>query len=148
MATNNLTPEQDILARRFFLEVAQEPGLVPNSPPLEQQLRAILLAILNYQQLPNGNFVKRGTEIILPFGSSDYSAYPCEWAADYQRAVDALSLEELSDAEQITTEEIEEPEIAGIEDSFAIYSDDNGEASTGVETPSTEVREAILPEDV
>jgi hypothetical protein len=124
MATNNLTPEQDILARRFFLEVAQEPGLVPNSPPLEQQLRAILLAILNYQQLPNGNFVKRGTEIILPFGSSDYSAYPCEWAADYQRAV------------------------AGIEDSFAIYSDDNGEASTGVETPSTEVREAILPEDV
>jgi hypothetical protein len=147
MATNKLTPEQDILTRRFYLEVAQTEGLFPDAPIQQKRLCALLMDMLNYQRLGNGNFVTKGTPISVPFGNSMPSgldAYPDEWVEDYQRAVDALTAEGERDALEVTTEAIESAEDEGL----AVNDNDTSEASTSESSESTEVREAVLSEDV
>jgi hypothetical protein len=149
MATNKLTPEQDILTRRFYLEVAQTEGLFPDAPIQQKRLCALLMDMLNYQRLGNGNFVTKGTPISVPFGNSMPSgldAYPDEWVEDYQRAVDALTAEGEEDVLEVTAETPEAP--ASIEDQFAFDANDTSEASTSESSESTEVREAVLSEDV
>jgi hypothetical protein len=148
MVENALTPEQDLLTRRFFLEVASKDGLFPDAPAYSGQLRALLLSILNYRQLPNGNFVSRDTELHVPFGTNyadAMDAYPCEWDADTERA--ALKAVQENTDEQVTAEEAEVPE--SIENQFIAFDISHpGQASTSVEAESTEIREAVFPEDV
>ena len=100
---------------------------LPDAPVFARQLRAICLLLLNYQQLPNGTFVDKSLEIKLPYGSSDYSAYPDEWAADFDAALSAIALG------------------VGNETSDDI---DTGEASTSESPSNTTLREAVLPKDV
>lgn len=88
MAKNNLTPEQDLLTRRFYVEVAERSGLIPDSAVAMRTLRAILLELLNYDQLPNGNFVEKGKARTVKFGQS--LDLPNEWPADTRRAEDAV----------------------------------------------------------
>ena len=70
MAKNNLTPEQDLLTRRFYVEVAEKAeALLPDAPVNARNLRATLLMLLNYIQLPSGAFVEAGTDINRAFGN-------------------------------------------------------------------------------
>ncbi len=127
MAKNVLTPEQDILTRQFYVEVAQKAeALLPNTPAFGRQLRAILLLLLNYDQLPSGAFVTKGTTITKAFGSVDYSSYTDEWVTDLGEA--------LADVEMRKHE--------------ANKSTDTSEASASEPCEDTEVRETVLPEDV
>ncbi len=118
MALNNLTPEQDIATREFYDIVAAAPSYLQDSPAHRRQLIAILLEALNYNQLPNGAFVSKDTNVQVAFGSKDYSQYPDEWDADKERAV------------------------------ASINSKDTAKASTSSKTKNTKVREAVLSKDV
>lgn len=92
MATNGLTPEQDLLVREFYVNIATKAeGLLPNAPAYGRQLRAICLLLLNYDQLRSGAFITKGQTISVAFGSTDYSAYKDEWQDDYDRAVRAIA---------------------------------------------------------
>ena len=127
MAKNVLTPEQDLLTRQFYVEVAQKAeALLPNTPAFGRQLRAILLLLLNYDLLPSGAFVTKGTKVKKAFGSTDYSAYKDEWATDLGVA--------LADVE--------------INKNEANNNTDPSEASTRESSEDTKVRETVLPEDV
>lgn len=142
MAKNNLTPEQDLLCRRFYIEVAEKAeALLPDTPVHAQRLRRTILMLLNYRQLPNGAFVQADKAISRSFGNPDYSAYTCEWADDAQRAWEALALED----EQEYTDEPEDEEDWG---TIAKDVESASETSGSVEAEDTEVRETILPEDV
>lgn len=118
MAINNLTPEQDLATREFFRVVVKDNTYLALSPASRKSLIGSLLTALNYNWLPNGSFVSKGTVISMPYGSTDYSKYPDEWVADEERA-----------RENIDTK-------------------DTIEASASSESSDTEVREAVLPEDV
>ncbi len=127
MAKNVLTPEQDLLTRQFYVEIAQvTEALLPNTPAFGRQLRSILLLLLNYDLLPNGVFVTKGTTVTKKLGSEDYSAYPDEWVTDLGRA--------LADVE--------------INKHEANNNTDTSEASTSEPSKNTEVRETVLPKDV
>jgi hypothetical protein len=94
MASNKLTPQQDLLTREFYIEVAEKADdLLPDTAAHGRHLRAILLALLNYDQLPNGAFISKGQSVKLDYGSRDFSGYPDEWQADYDFAVAAIALE-------------------------------------------------------
>jgi hypothetical protein len=118
MAVNKLYPTSDLATRDFFRTVANDDQYLKDSPAHRRQLLAILLEALNYVQLPNGAFVSRDANIAIPFGSSDYSEYEDEWEADTEAAYAAIDLE------------------------------DTTEASASSEASDTEVREAVLSEDV
>ena len=118
MAQNNLTPEQDLLFRQMFKTVYEDTRILKTSPSHRRQFLAICLEVLNYMQLPNGNFVRAGMDISVPYGTNDFSMFPCEWEADEERANAALR-------------------------------DSSGPtASASSEAEDTEVREAVLSEDV
>lgn len=124
MANNTLTARQDLLTREFFVTVAEQTeDLLPNSPASGRSLRGILLQLLNYDQLPNGAFVAKGTEITYKFGHADYSSYENEWESDYQRAIEEL-------------------------DNEGGNNTNTTETSTGESSTDTEVRQTILSEDV
>ena len=118
MATNNLTPSQDLVTRALFKAVVADESYLNNNPASRKKLISLLLMALNYTWLPNGSFVATGTNISMPFGSSDYSKYPNEWDADEERANEALNTK------------------------------DTVEASSSSESSGAEVREAVLPENV
>jgi hypothetical protein len=100
VAKNALTPEQDILVRRFYVEVAEvAEGLLPDSPASARTLRGVLLQLLNYDQLPSGAFIEKGKDISIPYGSTDYSAYPCEWEKDFEKAINNLGSDQTSTSE-------------------------------------------------
>lgn len=91
MAANDLKPMQDLIVREFFLKIATQEDVLPDAAASLRQLRAICLKMLNYSWLPNGAFIEAGTNISLPFGSTDYSAFPDEWEADARRAHEAVT---------------------------------------------------------
>lgn len=127
MKNNNLTPSQDLLVREFWEQIAvKAEALMPSTPAYARQSRAICLLLLNYDLLPGGRYVKKGTKINIRFGSNDYSAYKCQWEADRQEAYDELK------ANQIIDDLV----------------NDTPETSASESTEDTEVRETILPEDV
>lgn len=128
MAKNNLTPLQDLLVREFYVDVAVEAEkLLPGAPAFARQLRSICLLLLNYDQIGSGVFVTKGTEIKVPYGSSDFTAYPDEWAVDFDTALTAISIGEGNETSDDT---------------------DKGEASTSEPSEDSTVREAVLPKDV
>ncbi len=122
MATNNLTPEQDLLTREFFEQVAIRDEFLPNDPAIKRSVVAGLLTALNYDWLPNGHFIEKGANLQYRFGSSspDYDAYDDEWEDDKRRAEDAI----------------------------ANYTEDTPPTRTSKSTESAKVREAILSEDL
>jgi len=123
MAKNEMKPYQDLLTRRFFKEVALDAeALMPGAPASARQLRALCLFLLNYDQLPNGAFVEKGTNVSYPFGNADYNKYKDEWEDDL-----AATKEKLNETDN---------------------DKDTVEASTSESTEGTEVRTSVLPEDV
>lgn len=116
MAANKLTPEQDITLRKFFKAVADDDTFM--SAQSRSYIMRAILKELNYQWLPNGAFITSGTPISVKFGTTNTDAYECEWAADEERAIEAITLK------------------------------DTPESSASSESADTEVREAVLPEDV
>lgn len=116
MAANKLTPEQDINVRSIFRIIADDPTLM--SKQSRSKIISTLLKELNYTMLSNGKFIDRQKLVTVRFGSTDMDAYECEWAADEEKALEAIA------------------------------NNDTVEASSGSETTDTEVREAVLPEDV
>ena len=128
MAKNALTPQQDLLTREFYVNVAEKAeDFLPNAPAYSRQLRAICLLLLNYDRLPGGAFIEKGQMLKIDFGSNDFSDYPCEWADDVATALEAIG------------------EVTGNE----ITNDtDTSEASTSESSEDSEVREAVLPQDV
>ncbi len=136
MAKNNLTAEQDLLVREFFVEVAEKfESLQPDAGSYGRQLRAICLLLLNYDQLPNGAFITKGTVVSRTFGSDDYSAYPDEWQVDYDAAVAKLAtLEGRLEAEEEQEDETE--------------AEDTGETSTSEPSENPPVWKTLLSKDV
>lgn len=119
MAKNNLKPEVDLVIRDFFEYMQGDPSILGDSPARRRSLLGTLVDLLGYKQLPNGAFVSKDLEIKMPFGSSDYSRYPDEYAEDKEKALEATSM------------------------------DTSGpEASASEPSEDTEVREAVLSEDV
>ena len=89
MANNTLTPEQDVLTRRFYLEVAQDDSLFPSNPALARQLRAIIInQILGYVVV-GGAFVSPDKLEKRNYFSQG-EALEDEWGPDYERAIAAL----------------------------------------------------------
>lgn len=127
MASNTLTPEEDLLTREFYATIAAHGDrLFPGSPASARQLRAIILLLLNYDQLPNGAFVTRGTNIDVPFGSNDYSKYKDEWMEDLGKTLAAVEILKNEARKDINT----------------------SKASASESSEDTEVGETILREDV
>lgn len=121
MAKNQLTPEQDLITRQFYKDVVISGNALVNSPAHKRQLRAIVLELLNYDQLPNGSFVEKGKNITYTFGKeADYSKFPDEWEEDEKRAKEAV----------------------------ANNGDSSSSSSTSQSAKSAKVREAVLPEKV
>jgi len=118
MAKNQLSARQDLITREFFQEVATQGNTLNGSPAHKRQLIAILLEMLDYDILPNGAFIKKGTKVQMEYGSKDYSAYPNEWDTDEERSREAIK------------------------------DQDTPETSASVKAESAPVREGILPEDV
>jgi len=128
MAKNVLTPRQDLLTREFYVEVAERvEHMLPDSPAYGRQLRAILLLLLNYDRIKSGAFIEKGQSVQIEFGSNDYSAYPDEWAADYDAAVAAIAIGEGNEED---------------------YGTDTSEASASEQAEDSALREAVLSEDV
>jgi hypothetical protein len=136
MAKNNLTPEQDLLVREFFVEVAEKfESLQPDAGAYGRQLRAICLLLLNYDQLPNGSFVTKGTPIAREYGTRDYDDYPDEWQADFAAAVAKVAtLEGRVEYEEEQNNEVE--------------AEDTSETSTSEPSENTSVWKTILSKDV
>jgi len=118
VAENNLTPKDDLATRDFLLTVVNNESYLADLPASRRDLISTLLMALNYDWLPNGSFVRKGQNIVMRFGQSDYSAYPDEWPADKEKAIEALN------------------------------SKDTVEASASEPSADTEVRKAVLSEDV
>lgn len=118
MAKNRMTPEQDILTREFYSMVANDPSLFPNEPIDQRSLHGILLKLLNYTII-DGKFVTPEKVSTRKYGEPVQAS--CEWDADTKRVLEALNESD-----------------SGSED----------EADSGVATEDSEVREAILREDV
>ena len=128
MATNNLTPEQDLLVREFYVEIGMKADdLFAAAPTSARNLRSLLLELLNYDQIANGAYITKGTVVKMEFGTKDLSAYPDEWAADYDRSVAAIALGETDEADSV---------------------EDDVEASTGSPSSNTSLRETLFPKDV
>lgn len=89
MAQNNLTPEQDLLTRKFF-KLVQESKYLGSSPAHRRQLLAILLEALNYDQIGPNTFVQKGAALAVPFGRKAEEIYADEWEEDEERARAAL----------------------------------------------------------
>ena len=97
MAKNNLTPEQDLLARAFYEQIGlNAEAFLPNHPATARQLRAIVLDMLGYIQLPTGARVAKETEIKGRFGTNIYEGYEDEWEADKAKAAAEASTSESS----------------------------------------------------
>jgi len=118
MAKNRMTPEQDLLTRQFFAEVSQDPSLFPDTPVTQRDLIRTLLYLLNYQVI-DGKFVEKSKSVKRPYMGT--AQVDCEWDADVRRAEEALN-----------------EGNSGSQDEA-----DSGEPST-----DTEVREAVLRQDV
>lgn len=82
MATNNLTPKNDLLAREFYDKVASDESLFPDTPAKQRQLKAILMQVLGY-----------GTPTVTTytFGQPMGNDIREEWIADTIRAQEALN---------------------------------------------------------
>lgn len=87
MAKNSLTPEQDLLTRKFYEEVAVlSEDFLTDAPATGRQLRAILLEILGYRQLPTGARISKTTKVKGEFGSDMLEGYADEWYEDATKA--------------------------------------------------------------
>ena len=119
MATNNMTPEQDLLTREFFRQIVQNNSLFPTDPASQRAMAGAVLQLLNYDYV-GGAYVQKGEQRSRPFsGQQDLI---CEWAADEQRSMEALN-----ETNQGTS---------------------TPEAYSGEQATDTEVRQAVLREDV
>lgn len=118
MAKNRMTPEQDILTREFYSTVATDPKLFPDSPIDQRSLAGILLRLLNYTVI-DGKFCSPERVSTRKYGEP--VQVTCEWDEDTRRALEALN-EGNSGSEN--------------------------KADSGKSAKDSEVREAVLREDV
>ena len=93
MAKNSLTTEQDLLVRVFWDKVCQDPNVLPSEPVSIRRLRRLVLDLLNYDVLPNGAYVQRGSKVKTKLGETSFADYPCQWKADTERALAAQAAE-------------------------------------------------------
>jgi len=119
MATNNMTPEQDLLTREFFRQIVQNNSLFPTDPAGQRAMASAVLQLLNYDYV-GGAFVTKGTKRTRPF--SGQHELECEWIADLEKAT-----EQLNEAYKSTS---------------------TPEADSSEQATDTEVRQAVLREDV
>ena len=88
---NELTPEQELQVRVFYDEIAsQAEKFMPNNTGQARTLRAILLDILGYKQMPNGALVSVDRKVSVQLGNDMYKDIKDEWQADYNRLKDSL----------------------------------------------------------
>ena len=91
MAKNNLTPEQDLLTREFYEQVALlAEDFMPDHPASARQLRGTILDMLGYRQLPNGARIDKDIEVKGKFGTDLYEGYADEWYEDADKAKAAI----------------------------------------------------------
>jgi len=119
MATNNMTPEQDLIAREFFQKVANDPALFASDKVGQRRMNSVILQLLNYDYVA-GAFVTRGMALTSPIGGQP--DVTCEWEADNRRAWEA---------------------VHGKDNDTSDDQADSSESAT-----DTEVRETVLREDV
>jgi len=119
MANNKMTPEQDIVTREFYKIVAMDEDLMTVTGLTGRQVRGICLQLLNYAVV-KGSFVDPAKIKGRPYSGS--LTMECEWTADTRRAMEALVDEDNSSGED--------------------------EADSSEPPTDTEIREAVLREDV
>jgi hypothetical protein len=124
MAKNNLTPEQAVRTREFYMQVAQVPGLFPNDPVGQRNMQAAIIRLLGYVVVC-GKFVspEKAKSVKMSFWGKPVTAAELEdeWNSDYQRELDAINNSN---------------------------STDQTSARSQTESAAVEVREAVLSEDV
>lgn len=131
MANNDLTPEQDLLVRRFYKEIAIHlEQMLPSTPVSGRTTRRTCLDLLNYDIIGSGAYITKGTQVSIEYGSKDYSAYPDEWDADLRRALEA------------TGQTTEAPVHETGNDT------DTSQTRPSESTKSTEVRKTLLRKDL
>ena len=87
MAKNNLSPEQDVLTREFYVKVATDDSLFPSNPAQARQLRAVIISLLGYA-IVQGKFVS--PEKVNSRSYFSQADYEDEWMIDYKAALAAL----------------------------------------------------------
>lgn len=105
MAENSLTPEQDVLTRAFWQKVANDPDIFPTEQVSARRLRRLILDLLNYDVLPNGAFIQRGSKVQVKLGDTTYSNYPCQWERDTRRAMTLTAINETQEMINIVEDE-------------------------------------------
>jgi len=84
MAKNNLTPQQDVATRQFYVLVALKLGEQASSRALKQ----MCLDLLNYDLTQDGRFIEKDAGRSYRWGTKPEDiGGPCEWVDDYKRAI-------------------------------------------------------------
>jgi len=118
MASNQMTPEQDVLTREFLQQVVFDRGLMTRAGVSGRTLQGACLELLNYVII-DGKYVDKALVKNRPFyGQLELD---CEWEQDTRRSMEAL----------------DESNSSG-----------EDEANSSEPSTDTEVREAVLREDV
>lgn len=85
MATNNLTPTDDLLVREFYTKILGNADLFTGRDVGRKQALRLCLDLLNYT-IVDGKFIARDRQISYPFGRRP--EVECEWEEDTRRAQD------------------------------------------------------------
>lgn len=126
MASNNLTPEQDLLTREFYTQVAMKNDLFPSDPVGQRNLMACLIRLLGYVVVDN-KFVDPAKVKNLKRSIGSPSNVVDEWHTDTQKLIEALEEKEFNEATN---------------------SNSSNKADSGESSKDSEIREAVLREDV
>lgn len=101
MATNDLTPLQDVLTREFLLEVVLKENILANNPATKKRLIRVIYDLLNYQRLADGRFVSKDKKVTHLLGQPpSVKDFPDEWAYDYDNALMKLGQGERRDLKE------------------------------------------------
>lgn len=80
MASNNLTPQQDLLIRKFYERIATNDQLFAQDPVGQRNLKVLIMRLLGYD---------KPTTKTYRFGETPSRDISAEWEADRERAKEA-----------------------------------------------------------
>lgn len=144
-----MTPEQNLRIRQFYTEVVQDPTLFPGNPVGQRALANECLRLLNYVVV-DGKFIDKDKVQSAKYGQQ--VAYECQWEAD-TLAVEAetpktVPAEKYADAQNQIVALFRRVKQLEKELDEATQNNSADETDSSEPSEDTEVREAVLREDV
>ena len=87
-----LTPEQVLAAQDMFTMIREDALILHDSPAHRRQILAILLEMLDYEEIEVGFFIPRGLARSYTFGEKiDTSKFVNQWDVDRRRVLNDVA---------------------------------------------------------